>query len=50
VLVAKGTNETDEGDDPEDDEDEVVETKGQWQKLAERVRVWLSCYENWYCF
>jgi len=39
VPVAKGTNETDEGDDPEDDEDEVVETNGQWQKIAERVRV-----------
>ena len=39
MPVAKGTNETDEGDDPEDDEDEVVETNGQWQKIAERVRV-----------
>jgi len=37
MPVAKGTSEADEGDDPEDDEDEVVETKGQWQKIAERV-------------
>ncbi|XP_065889694.1 nuclear receptor-binding protein-like isoform X2 [Dysidea avara] len=37
VPVAKATNETDEGDDPEDDEDEVVETKGQWRKMAEPV-------------
>ena len=36
--MAKATNETDEGDDPEDDEDEVVETKGQWRKMAEPVR------------